>query len=121
MKKILLVDDDEDIIDIIESILRLHGFDVQTHSTNVDVSEIVKWTYPNLILLDIRFYGKLGTEICKELKEIYDIPVILISADAKRGKEFELCNADAFIEKPFEINHLVDTINLHINKCISVH
>jgi DNA-binding response OmpR family regulator len=115
MKKILLVDDDEDILDIIESILKLNGFDVQTHSSNVDVSEIVKWNYPNLILLDIRFFGKLGTEICKELKQTYDIPVILISADTKRGNEFELCKADAFIQKPFKIKHLVDTINLYVN------
>ena len=115
MKKILLVDDDEDILDAVKSILTLNGFDVQTHSSNSNVSEIVKWNYPNLILLDIRFFGKLGTEICKELKEIYDIPIILLSADTKHGNEFEQFNADAFIQKPFDIKQLVDTINLHVN------
>ena len=115
MKKILLVDDDEDILDAVKSILTLNGFDVQTHSSNSNVSEIVKWNYPNLILLDIRFFGKLGTEICKELKEIYDIPIILLSADTKHGNKFEQFNADAFIQKPFDIKQLVDTINLHVN------
>ena len=115
MKKILLVDDDEDILDIVKSILTLNGFDVKTHSSNFNVSEIVKWNYPDLILLDIRFFGKLGTEICKELKEIYDIPIILFSADTRHGNEFAQCNADAFIQKPFDIKQLVETINLHVN------
>ena len=115
MKKILLVDDDEDTLDVVKSILMLNGFDVQTHSSNLNVAEIVKWNYPNLILLDIRFFGKLGTVICKELKEIYDIPIILLSGDTKHGNEFEQCHADAFVQKPFDIKQLIDTINLHVN------
>ncbi len=115
MKKILVVDDDQDIVDIVKQLLTSNGFEVYTHSSGANVSEIVKWNYPNLILLDIRLYGKLGTEICKEIKERYNIPVILFSADSEQGKEFEKCSADAFVQKPFDIKHLVNTINQHVN------
>ncbi len=115
MKKILVVDDDEDIVEIVQHLLTSYGFEVYTHSTGSNVTDIVKWNYPNLILLDIRLYGKPGTQICKELKELYNIPVILFSADTQHGKEYLQYSADAFIQKPFDIKQLVNVINLHVN------
>src|SRR5664279_617984 len=102
MKKILVVDDDEDILDIVKLILISHGFDVQTHSTGLNVPDIVMHYRPNLILLDIRLPGKLGTEVCRELKLIHsDLPIILFSAHAEQGKVYSLCDADGFLQKPF--------------------
>jgi DNA-binding response OmpR family regulator len=116
MKKILVIDDDEAILRVVKLILTSHGFDVQTHSTGLDVPDIVMHYHPNLILLDIRLPGKLDTEVCKELKQIHtNLPIILFSAHAEQGKAFALCDADAFIEKPFDIQNLIDTINLHVN------
>ncbi len=115
MKKILVVDDDEDIVEIVQHLLTSYGFEVYTHSTGSNVTDIVKWNYPNLILMDIRLYGKPGTRICKELKELYNIPVILFSADTQHGKEYLQYSADAFIQKPFDIKQLVNVINLHVN------
>jgi len=116
MKKILVVDDDADILNIVQHILIANGFDVQTHSTGLNVPDIVMHYHPNLILLDIRLPGKLGTEVCKELKQIHsNLPIILFSAHAEQGKAFALCDADGFIQKPFDIKNLIDTINLHLN------
>jgi two-component system, OmpR family, response regulator VicR len=116
MKKIMVVDDDEDILSLLKHILILHGFDVKTHSTGLNVPEIVMHYRPNLILLDIRLPGKLGTEVCKELKQINThLPIILFSAHADQGKAFAVCEADGFIQKPFDIKNLIDTINLHVN------
>ena len=116
MKKILLIDDDQDILDMVKHILTSRGYDVQTHSTGLNVPDIVMHYHPNLILLDIRLPGKLGTEVCKELKQIYThLPIILFSAHADQGKAFALCDADGFIQKPFEIKNLIDTINLYAN------
>ena len=116
MKKILVVDDDEDILHIVKHILTSHGFDVQTHSTGLNVPDIVTHHHPNLILLDIRLPGKLGTEVCKELKQIHtNLPIILFSAHADQGEAFAICNADGFIQKPFDIKNLIDTINVHVN------
>ena len=116
MKKILIVDDEQDMVAIVRHILTSHGFDVYTHSTGLNVPDIVMHYHPNLILLDIRLPGKLGTEVCKELKQIHsNLPIILFSAHAEQGKAFALCDADEFIQKPFDIKNLINTINLHVN------
>ena len=116
MKKILLVDDDEDILHVVQLLLTSRGFDVQTHSTGLNVPDIVTQYQPHLILLDIRLPGKSGTEVCKELKQIHtNLPIILFSAHAEQGKAFALCDADGFIQKPFDIKNLVETIKSHLN------
>ena len=114
MKKILVVDDDQDILYLVKYILTSRGFDVHTHSTSLNVLEVLKSYDPDLILLDIRLPWKLGTEICKEIKQIYTVPIILISSHADHQKSFEESSADAFIIKPFDINQLVNTINLQL-------
>jgi len=116
MKKILIVDDDKDILHVVQFLLTSRGFDVQTHSTGLNVPDIVMHYHPNLILLDILLPGKLGTEVCKELKQIYaSLPILFFSAHADQGQALALCDADGFIQKPFDIKNLIDTINLHLN------
>ena len=96
MKKILIVDDDEGILEIVGHILTSYGFDVKTHSTGFNVPDVVLYYHPNLILLDIRLPGKLGTEICKELKQIDSkLPIVLFSAHAEKGKALGICGAGA--------------------------
>ncbi len=115
MKKILVVDDDPDISQIVKYILTVRGFDVETHTTGLNVDEVVMSYNPNLILLDIRLPGKLGTQVCKELKQKHTIPVILFSAHSDERKSFQKWDADAFIQKPFDIDELLNTIRLHLN------
>ena len=115
MKKILVVDNDPDILEVVKYILTSRGFDVHTHSTSVNVAKVIKYYKPNLILLDIHLPQKLGTQICKELKQTHTTPIILTSAYTDHGKSFMEYNADAFIVKPFDIDHLVNTINLHLS------
>jgi DNA-binding response OmpR family regulator len=115
MKKILVVDDDRDILEIVSYILTSRGFNVSTHTTGLNVPEAVMQFSPDVILLDINLPGKLGTEVCKELKKIHSIPVILFSAHAKEGKVIAECNADGFIAKPFDMEALVKRIKAHLN------
>ena len=119
MKKILVVDDDVDILFVIEQLLRLKGFDVRTHTTGLGVPDIVIKYAPDLILLDVMLPGKKGTEVCKELKVINpDTPVILFSANAEQGKAFEIYKADDFVSKPFAMENLVNSIKFHVNKLV---
>ena len=91
--------------------LEFYGFDVRTHSTSLNVPDAVQQYQPHLILLDIVLPGKSGIEICKELKRVDSkIPLILFSARSEKGKTFAACNADGFIQKPFDILQLVKTI-----------
>ena len=116
MKKIFVVDDDEDILEVVRISLEFYGFEVRTDSTGANVPEMVQEYQPNLILLNIFLPGKSGTKICKEIKKVHSkIPVILFSAHAEKGKSFSEYNADGFIQKPFDILQFVNTIKSYLN------
>lgn len=115
LKKILVVDDDADILDLVEHILLKAGFDVYTHNTGIGVQDKVTECNPNAILLDIKLPGKSGTEIYKELRETSITPIIFFSAHADRKKILAEYNANGFISKPFDINYLIDTISKCVN------
>ena len=120
MKKILVVDDDTDILEVVKIVLTSYGFEVETHSSGLGVPEIVTAFHPHLILLDINLPGKSGVEICKELKENTDIPILLFSAHADKKSIVQEAMADGFIEKPFEVTHLLNTIRSHVNAKVSI-
>lgn len=86
MKKILVVDDDKSILEVVEIILSSKGYDVKTYSTGYDVPSIVNNYDPDLILLDINLPHKKGTEICNELKAISDRPPILLFSAHSNAK-----------------------------------
>jgi DNA-binding response OmpR family regulator len=116
MKKVLVVDDDPNILEVVKFILTSYGFEVHTHSTGLNVMEVVLDYQPDLILLDIRLPGKLGTEICKDLKDLNCvIPIILFSAHAQQPNFLDIFGADAFMKKPFDVKDLVNTVKLHMN------
>lgn len=115
MKKILLVEDDENFIELIIYILNAYGFEVRAHSTGLNVDEIVDQYKPNLILLDIQLPGKSGTEVCKEIKQTSTVPILLFSTHPSPEIVVRECNADGFLEKPLDINELICSIGLHAN------
>lgn len=115
MKKILVVDDDHDISAVVKMILVSKGYDVLTHDSGLHVPDIVNKFQPNLILLDVRLPGKFGTQVCSELKAVSDYPpILLFSAHAKEGESFAICDADGFIQKPFEVKQLISVIKEHV-------
>lgn len=118
--KILVVDDDIDILFIVDFILKRNGFDVMAFNdpTNCFV-EIVNQVKPAVILLDIQLGAYDGRILCKQVKEIEKhalIPVILFSANhhSRRMVQESLCNE--FIEKPFDIDFLVKKISFYAQK-----
>ena len=115
MRKVLIVDNDEDLLDIVKRILIVKGFDVHTILNGANVSNVVQSYNPDIILLDILLYGEAGTDICKELKSQYHVPILLFSADTKKGEAFADSGADGFLSKPFDISELINIIDLHLN------
>lgn len=114
MKRVLIVDDDVDILDVLKVVLKFHGFEVTTtqYGNNV-ISESLAFS-PNLILLDVFLSGVDGRDVCNRLKqapETKEIPVIMFSAHSNKNEIMQYCNADDFIAKPFDINDLVSKIN----------
>lgn len=116
MKKILIVGDDKNILSIVKHILISYGFHVKTHSTGLNVPDIVMHYHPNLILLEKTLAAKLDIEICSELNQIHmHLPIILFSAEVEQENSLCFCNGDEFFQRPFEIESLIDTRNLHFN------
>jgi response regulator RpfG family c-di-GMP phosphodiesterase len=117
-KKILIVDDEVDLVKLIEMRLKIDGlYYVMPLYTSARTLEIAKKEKPDLILLDIMMPDKDGYEVCKELKEdpeTRDIPIILFTAQpdqkAKIKKAFKTFGASDFILKPFEMDILLDKI-----------
>jgi DNA-binding response OmpR family regulator len=113
-KKILVVDDDEDIREVIMMILEIEGYDVLGLNNGRTVVDTVHQTRPDMVLLDVQLGDTDGRDICRELKEqpaTQGIPVIIISANhgwsALREKQ---CNPDGFLAKPFDLTELVDHV-----------
>ncbi len=110
LKKILVVDDDPDILYLLKYILKNAGFDVYTHNTGLGVPAKVTACGPDVILLDVMLPGRIGTEVCKELRKDFSIPIIFFSAHANEKKVMQECNASGFIPKPFDIKEMIHTI-----------
>ena len=116
MKKVLIVDDDPDIAEVVSALLSRNGFEVSTYDTGYRAVEVIKERNPDLVLLDINLPGKQGTDICRELKQISNIPpILLFSAHANERNILAECKADGFVSKPFDIKQLVDMVSRHAN------
>jgi len=116
--KIILIEDDQDNFDIIETVLSMEGFEV-IRSNEETLNETIAVVDPCLILLDNWLKTTLGSELCKSIKtnrHIRQIPILLISAATGLEKIAIECQADGFINKPFEIDELCATINNAIQK-----
>jgi DNA-binding response OmpR family regulator len=113
-KRILIIDDDEDILDILNIIFQDEGYEVVISNTG-HAAEYIHQIDPDILLLDIRLagYEKTGAEICREIKSMYPdehFPVILVSAEADISIIASYCGADAFVSKPFDIFKLIERV-----------
>lgn len=118
MKKILVVDDNKDIVWVVKTILKKYGFDVISTLKGEEVISKAHKHHPQLILLDVFLSGIDGIELCNTLKasrETMDIPIIMFSAHANKNDLMKFCDADDFIAKPFDSLELLRKINDQIN------
>jgi DNA-binding response OmpR family regulator len=107
-KKILVIDDDEDILEIISITLQYQDFEVITRSDSQVILEI-ELIKPDLILMDNWLQGVRGSDLCKTIKNdkaIKNIPVILLSAVNDIQKVANECDANAYLAKPFDLTEL---------------
>ena len=113
MRRILAVDDDKDILDVLQFILEDSGYEVETLSDGHFLFEAIKAHTPDLILLDIMLGNLDGRDLCRAVKstlETHEIPVVLISASHVAASRDQKGAPDAFIAKPFDIDDLLDVI-----------
>ncbi|MHA4895499.1 response regulator [Pedobacter sp. PWIIR3] len=114
-RRILAVDDDNDIVDIIKIILEDEGYEVSTLTNGRDVLKTISLSRPDLILLDVMLGGIDGRDICKAIKAdklLSDIPIVMISASHNLHNILtEKGSPNDFLAKPFDIDILIKKVN----------
>ena len=117
-KRILICDDDEDILAVCKTILERNDFQVSTSLTCENIFNKMSVINPDLILMDLwipEMGGEKATLKLKTDEETKHIPVILFSANQEIGKMTSKLNANDFIVKPFDMRDLVAKINKHLS------
>jgi len=122
-KKILIIDDEVDLVDLVKMRLEFKDYYVLPLYTSARAMEVTKREKPDLILLDVMMPDKDGYEVSKELKsdpETRDIPVILFTAKSEeRGRikeKFGESGSDDFILKPFDPDDLLVKVERLLKK-----
>jgi len=120
-KKILIVDDDMEIIELVKDVLIRDGrFDVQSASSGYDAGILTQQFNPDLILLDYMLPDVNGNIVCQTIKKnpnFANTKIIIVSGVINRSEIDNLLKAGAedFIQKPFNISLLVDKISQFLN------
>lgn len=115
-KKILLADDDSDIRFILKTVLDQAGYHVEPLSSGKTLVE-GKREWPDLFILDRSLPTIDGLALCKYLKlnaETRNIPIIMMSSYHKLRSKARKIGVDAFIEKPFDLQDLLDLVEKHV-------
>lgn len=114
-KRILIIDDETDIVEILRARLEAEGYEVSCASDGHEALGKIPAEKPDLILLDVMMPKLNGYQLCRELKkreETKGIPVIMLTARTQESDKFwgRDCGADAYLTKPYKPEELLDKI-----------
>ncbi|HEY8911076.1 MAG TPA: response regulator transcription factor [Desulfosporosinus sp.] len=120
--KIVLVDDEPEILTLVRDYLSREGFTVLTAINGKEGMELIEREKPDLVLLDWMLPGMSGLEMCKHLRETSTIPIIMLTAKSEEidrvlGLEF---GADDYIVKPFSLRELAARIKTVLRRSSGV-
>ena len=114
-KKILIADDEPNIVAAVEFLLRRNGYEVHVARDGEEALELVEACHPDLVLLDVMMPQKSGYEVCMRMRERSDwrhIKIVMLSA---KGRDREVnkglsMGADVYVTKPFSTRELMSKI-----------
>jgi two-component system phosphate regulon response regulator PhoB len=122
IKRIHVLEDDEDIRYIIEFLLKDEGYELQLSSSFSELKSKLKDSVPDLFILDVMLPDGDGADICSDLKgDLFTrhIPIIVMSANDQNKQKSLDAGADDYISKPFDIDYIVKRIDRLIGKAVS--
>ena len=102
---IIVVDDDSLIRNLLNKILRIAGFTVLTAPDGLTALDMIESTKPDLILLDIMMPGLDGNQVIQEVRQKFDVPIIMLTGKVEENAIYEALEygADDYVKKPFNI------------------
>ncbi|MBC8105608.1 MAG: response regulator transcription factor [Anaerolineae bacterium] len=120
-KRVLVVDDEKDLLDLLTYNLQRNGYDVVTSQNGIDALEVAVKEEPDLILLDLMLPGLAGTEVARRLKadpRTAQIPLVMLTA---KGEETDVVvgltlGADDYITKPFSMKILLARLSVVLRR-----
>lgn len=113
LKRILVLDDNIDILEIVHEVLTYEKFEVNSTSDSKTIVKVAEDYKPDLIILDYKLLDDNGGEICRTIKShkvLHKTPVIIFSAYSNQV-DFYTFGCDAVIAKPFDLTDFIGTIN----------
>ncbi len=113
MKKILIVDDDKDLLVSMKALFKKNGFDIAVTISCDEGFLILNSFKPDLIFLDLNVGDQDGREMCRKIKadaDLRHIPVIFISSDHEALKLYNEYGAVSFVEKPLRFSSLLNIV-----------
>ncbi|MBS1529772.1 MAG: response regulator [Bacteroidetes bacterium] len=119
MKKVLIIEDEQDIVDIATMILEDEGYEVASHCAFNGFEKKVNDADADVVLLDLNLDGYHGKDICKYIKnndQLKGTSVILMSANLDIEAIKEEAGADGYITKPFDLADFINIVKAFINK-----
>jgi two-component system, OmpR family, response regulator VicR len=117
-KKILVVDDEKPIADILQFNLKKEGYVVYCAYDGNEALQLVEEIQPDLILLDIMLPLRDGMEVCREVRKKYEMPIIMLTAkDSEIDKVLGLeLGADDYVTKPFSTRELIARVKANLRR-----
>ncbi len=106
--KIIMIDDDDTLCELVRVNLAPRGYDVTTISNNAEAVQIVQKHHPDLIILDVMMPGMDGYEVCQRLRKVTETPILFLTAKGREQdlvKGFEV-GGDDYVRKPFSLREL---------------
>lgn len=119
MKKILIVDDEIDVVEVVTVLLEHEGYELLKAYDGQEALDIIEEVVPDLVILDIMMPKIDGVEVCRRMREkekMADIPIVMFSAklSAIDKKESFDAGADGFISKPFNARGFIAGIKTYL-------
>ena len=110
--RVLIVEDDIDIADVLRRSLRNEGYEVKTSADGVEALDIAAGFVPDLVVLDLGLPGMDGVEVCRRLRSDGDVPILMLTARAETEDRVTGLDsgADDYLVKPFERQELLARI-----------
>ncbi len=121
-KKILLVDDDLKLLDVLEPFLRNEGFATMRAQDGLEALTLLM-KQPDLIVLDIMMPHLDGKEVCRRIRQISQVPIIMLTALDEEADKLESLNlgADDYLAKPFSMRELAARIRAVLRRASGPH
>ena len=121
--KLLVIDDDSAVTDLLSLLLRSHGFEVTATNNSTEGLTLIRDNSPDVVILDLMMPDMDGWQICKAVREYSQVPIIILSAlnDPSMIASVLDAGADDYLTKPTPSRVLIAHINRLVNRTSSVH